>query len=450
MSRARWLLVGLLVAELVGGGFAAARRMNRVTPPVPDLADVDPVSAGEFRALIDHCHTAADWAKLGEAYLANGFFPEGEACLRQACQLDPESAETLFKHAFALERIGRIDEANDRYAAAIAHHHPRSADCWYYTGRNHLRLERGGPAAEAFERAGTLPGARFDRGVAIAGGGRRGDADAEAARLASEFANAYEPVSLRYRLAIARNDHTAAAMLADQFARRPRPLPTPFDTETDWIFGLANGFGRAGLFRDAGRDAQEGRFSAAEDKLRGALASRWEPEIADRLAEVAFVLGKREETARVLTEAVDRGGPTYEWLWRLGQAEDALGRPQRALELWQRAERLVSGPRGKELLEDLAGAYERAGQPDRAKPLAARAQLAAGLEALLAGRLDDAVKALTRAGEIDAKLAHAWFALGEAHRLAGRAQEARAAYDHCLKLDSDHGRAARALKLLGG
>jgi tetratricopeptide (TPR) repeat protein len=165
---------------------------------------------------------------------------------------------------------------------------------------------------------------------------------------------------------------------------------------------------------------------------------------------VVFAQRRPDEAERILAEAVERGGPSFELLWRLGQARDALGRPDEALALWERAARIVSGPRGGDLWHDLAARYEQAGQAEKARPLAARAQLAAGLAALEAGKPDEAAKALERAVEVDPRLANAWFALGEAHRLAGRSGDARAAYDRCLQVNPDHGRAIRGLRLLGG
>ena len=452
MTRARafTLLVAVLVIELGIGGVLAARRMNQTEPLVPDLSSVDPVSAAEFRTLAANCKTANDWVKLGEAYLATGFFTEAEACFRQAMILQPNTPEFAFKHGFALERIGRIEEANAAYDTAIQGRHTRLADIWYYVGRNHLRLEQAEPAADAFKRAGNLPGARFELALLYARAGRTEEADAEAAQLATEFSDAYPPVSLRYRLALARHDRQAANAFADQFTRRPLPLPTPFATETQWVFGLADGFGRDRLFRDAGREVQGGRFDVAEANLRQALDARWDPAIADRLAEVVFTQGRQEEAVRILTEAVDRGGPSFELLWRLGQAHDALGRHDQALALWERAARIATGPRARDLWHDLATWYDKAKQPEKAKPLFARAYLIDGTDALTAGRPDAAVKALERAVEADPRLAHAWFALGEAHRFAGRTGDARAAYNQCLKINPYHGRAIRSLELLGG
>jgi predicted Zn-dependent protease len=239
-------------------------------------------------------------------------------------------------------------------------------------------------------------------------------------------------------------------MLADEFARRPRPLRTPFYTEVDWVTGLANGVGRSRVYRDAGRAMQAGRVADAEAGLRKLLAVGWAPEVADRLAEVLFASGRQREASEVLADAVARGGPSYGRRWLLGQAYDATGQPERALETWERATRLATGPWTQGLWQDLANRYDRTGDRDKASTVRAKAHLAAGMYLLDAGKPGEAVPALRQAVDADAGLAHAWYFLGEAHRASQRPADARAAYERCLAINPDHGRARRALKLLGG
>ncbi|HTK75524.1 MAG TPA: hypothetical protein VL371_09720, partial [Gemmataceae bacterium] len=221
--------MAVIFAEWAVGGYAAREHLGRAaTPPVADLTAIDPITADEIRAEIALCHTPEHWAELGVMYFVTGCFPESEACLREASARAPANADFAFKHAYALERLGRLEESNAEYETTVRLEHPRTADCWYYVGKNYLRREQAGPAKAAFERAGALPGARYELALLRARAGEVSQADAEARRLSEEFPAAFEPVSLRYRLALARNDTAAADALADEFARRPEPLRTPF------------------------------------------------------------------------------------------------------------------------------------------------------------------------------------------------------------------------------
>lgn len=449
MTRCQLSLLGLLVIEAAVGAYLVAAHLNQPTPPVPDLAAVDKLTATDIRTLATRCRTADQWARLGEVYLATGFFPEAEACLREAAARNPTSASIAFKHAFALERLGKLPEANTKYEAAVALNHPRTADCWYYIGKNHLRQDNEAAATEAFQRAGDLPGARYELALGNARAGKATDALAEAKRLASEYPTAYPPISLQYRLALARNDASSAAALADAFALKRKPLPTPFDTEVDWVLGTANQVGQNGLFGEAGKAMQTRYFDQAEKLLRSALAADWNPEIADKLADVLFALGKREEAVTHLDEAVERGRPSFELLWRLGQAHAAQNRKAMAVKLWQRAAGMATGPGARDLWQDLAAHHDRVGDTALAKGFAARAALAAGITAFGEGEPGNALQAFKKAVGLDPQLAHAWFWLGEAHRASGQPAEAREAYEHCLQINTNHGRARRAMKLLG-
>jgi len=429
---------------------AFGRLGHVATAPVADLTAIDPITADEIRAKVAPCRTPEQWADLGEDYLVTGFFPEAEACLREAAARAPANAEFAFKHAYALERLGRLVDANTEYETSVRLNSSRAADCWYYIGKNHLRREQSGPASAAFERASASPGARYELALIRAGVGEVARADAEARRLTEEFPAAFEPVSLRYRLALERNDTSAADVLADQFARQPQPLRTPFYTEMEWVTSRANRLGRSRWYHDAGRAIQAGRVEDAESGLRKLLAVGWAPEVADRLAEVLFATGRHQEASEVLAESVARAGPSYGRLWLLGQAYDAIGQTARALETWERAARVATGPWTQGLWQDLARHYDRMGERDKAKAFHAMAHLAAGISFLDAGKPGDAVTALLQAVEANPGLAHAWYVLGEAYRAGQKPADARAAYECCLTIDPNHGRTRRALKILGG
>src|SRR5262245_25801185 len=135
LTRTQWLLAAVIVAEWAILGYIAFDRLRRrATAPVADLAAIDPITAEEIRAKIALCHTPGQWADVGEAYFVTGFFPEAEACLREAAARAPANADFAFKHAYALERLGRLEESNTEYETAVRLEHPRTADCCYYVG----------------------------------------------------------------------------------------------------------------------------------------------------------------------------------------------------------------------------------------------------------------------------------------------------------------------------
>lgn len=273
----------LLLLELVAGALFISHRQLQPGPPLPDLSGLDPLTQAEVEAQITRCRLgarwwnplswrdASAWHQLGEQYLALGYFPEAEACLRQGVTWDRYQAELAFRHAFALERLGRIEAAIRAYEDAQRRGHSRGADIHYYLGKNHLRAEHREAAQAAFQAAGDLAAARYELALLAAEVGQWERAQTLAEQLAQEHPQAYHPAGLLHRLAIWQNDRLAARRWADAFEARPWPLPSPFDREFEWVFRTANSLGRDARFRDAGRQYHAGHLVEAD----GCCARPW-------------------------------------------------------------------------------------------------------------------------------------------------------------------------------
>jgi tetratricopeptide (TPR) repeat protein len=102
----------------------------------------------------------------------------------------------------------------------------------------------------------------------------------------------------------------------------------------------------------------------------------------------------------------------------------------------------------KDLRLLLAEVYERAGERERARAKRAAGLVSTGTALLDSGRLPLAYDVLTQATRLTPESADAWYWLGETCRAGGRTAEAKAAYDRCLQLNPDHGRAARAARFV--
>lgn len=445
LSRFEWLCLLLLTGELLTGMVLAYRQYSRPAPPPVDGSFADALTQAELQEQAASCRTAKDWKQLGTNYLAAGYFPEAEACLREASRRAPAEADYAFAHAFALERLGQIEAAIAAYEEALRRGHHRPADVHYYVGKNHLRLEQTEAAWKAFVNAGDLAAARYERALLAERRQAVDEARHLAEQLARDFPEAYQPAGLLHRLALLRGDIREAAIWADQFNYRPRPLPTPFDHEADWVFRTANGLGRDRLFRDAGRHYQLGQWDQTEQLLRQAQQTVWTPEVADRLADTLFLQGRQAEAQQVLMEILERSGPSWEVLWRIGQIEAGRGRLEEALRYWERAREWATGPLAAELYRDLSEAYQRLQHSERSRQCLGRAHLLQGIQQLDQGQWANAAAELEQAVRLAPELADAWFFLGEARRCNHQEAEARRAYQECLQRQPHHGRATEAL-----
>jgi tetratricopeptide (TPR) repeat protein len=424
-------------------------RWNLPMPPRPDLTYLDSATAEELRAAADSgTRSPEEWAALGEKYLVSGYYPEAEACYREASALRSDDAELAFKHGFALERLGLAAEANARYQGAIALGHPRSPELWYYVGRNRLRLDDADRAADDFRKAGDVPAARLEAAKLLARARRYEEASATLRKLTEEYPRSHVPTTILYRIAVERGDRNEADRLADRFDRQPERLPNPFDTDYDWMEKTRDTLGFRRKMKSA--TAAVGAKTAVEaaKELRDVSAIAWTPDAADHLSELLFRTGRPAEAVRVLEEAIERAGRSFQLVWRLGDAYAAAGRPADARREWERAERFGSGPDLKDLRLLLADVYEQAGEGERARAMRAAGRVPTATALLDAGRLPLAHDVLTQATKLAPESVDAWYWLGETCRAGGRAAEAKAAYERCLQLNPDHGRAARAARFV--
>jgi tetratricopeptide (TPR) repeat protein len=446
MTRASRILLGLIACELVVGGIALGLKLSAPRPPLADLSYLDAITAGELRSLVANDRTPEDWRKLGETYMATGYFRESEACHRMAVERDPANAEAVQQWALSLERLGDLDAANAAYLRAARLDPARSANCAYFIARNKLRQEDLVGAREALLDAGDVPAARYALARLLVGEGRRDEAAAILEKLAREFPSAQQPWLMLHRLELAEQRPREAADAADRQDAASVQLPSPFDADFERLRKVREQFGLQGRWGEGRRMVEEANAAAAEPMLRDALDARFDAFPADWLAEAWFQQGRAEAAAGLQQEIIERHGPNVEYLERLGDTLDALHRKEEARAAWLRAAQLSFGPPLRDVHGKLAASLAAAGQEQLATRHLALAAQAAGIGELRASNLDKAEQALREAVRLDPQLAHAWYYLGEAARQRGEIEAARTAYEQCLSVQPHHGRAADRLE----
>lgn len=456
MTARRPTITALLAAVLVAEGVAVAVHWRGLAavpatgePPafLADDALGDAEALRSIRALARDPATADDWYRLAEALLATGLFREAEHAAGESLRLRPGDERLLFVHGFTLERLGLIEEANDRYRQAIATDGPRTDDYRYFVARNHLRLGRVEDALAWFEAAGSLPAARLERARLALRSGDVDTADTLLHGLLGQHPDAIPVWALLVRLALARGDTTAVEAASVRFSHARGRLPNPLDREVDWLVGVDRGLGRRRLLAEGIEAATAGRLREAESVLRMSLAAGWTPEAADTLAAVLSNDGRIDEAEAVLADAVARAGPDARLLGRLGQVRAARGDVRDAVAIWERGLRTETGAKAADLCADLAARLRQEGRVADARAVEARGSEAAVRAALDAGDAREAVAASRAAITAAPERAHVWFLRGEALLATGDTAAARTAFARCLELDPHHGRATLALRV---
>jgi tetratricopeptide (TPR) repeat protein len=447
VTRVQLALCALIATELAGGTFILLRPRIRPVPPVPEFAYLDPLVAEQIRDRVAKCNTPDDWAALGELYLAVGCFPEAEACYRYAAEQEPERGDRAYQWGFALERIGKLEEANAAYARAIGKGTPPDEHCHYFIARNHLRMENAAEAQTAFAKAGKYPAARYELARIAARSGNTTEAITILDSLIAEQPQMRQPYLLRHRIEVLRDSPTAASY-GDRANRARAKLATPFDNEWARLEDVYFRFGTTAELKAAEQLVGTRRFPEAETKLRAILAKEWNASALDLLAEIELQKQRPAEAVRLLREAIDRDGPSVHLLTRLGDAHEANRDMKLAVQAWTQATELGIGASVKNLHYRLGEHYQQAGHANLAKWHSSRAFLAAGHELFWKGDYANALPAFTEATQVEPTLAEAWYYVGEANRVLNKPDAARTAYTKCLQLNANHGRALAGLALL--
>jgi len=242
------ILVGILCAEFLWGGWAVTQRLMHTAPPSlqinPEFLNthdalrkrVVPLQQQLVSAVLADQSPVA-WLDLGSLYLVAGQYPQAELCFRVAKTMDPNSYDITCALGASLDMLGRTSEAIDQYqhASRFAEGRQREA-CFYLIGKNYLRQEDPENAIKAFQEVYTFLPASYELVKLFLRTGKIDRAAAEIRILEHNRPNAMETYMLKSRIADALGEPTVAAqqrVLADAATRRVAYAPLQ-DFSTDF------------------------------------------------------------------------------------------------------------------------------------------------------------------------------------------------------------------------
>jgi tetratricopeptide (TPR) repeat protein len=445
----QWVLALVVLAELSAGGWVAWNRLSLVRFPTFDPSRTDRLTAADIAELrlSSRPERAADWRRLAEVYMAYGYPAEAEACYAQAAAMDPEEPETRYEWGLCLAHLGRIEESIDALRQAAQRSHPRRADCWYFIGRNYLRLEEPKVAEQAFREAGDLPGAQLELAKLEIRSGRPEAAVARLQPLQQRQPRDTEPHLHRARAEELLGNAAAAAKYYDLADHAPDRIRTPLDRESERWYETRQTIGIDLRWLDANELLRREDPALAIAKTRDLLDVKWNARAAEALTIKAIQDQRLEEAEELVYELAQQEGNTLAVLELQGDVSVARGRPEQARDCWERAIR-VGGVDPQDIYKKLAAFYDWNKDPKRSRQYVALDHYVTGTQALWRADLPAAIKELEAAVAVDPDLADAWYYLGEARRLSGDPSLAYPAYGRCLAAAPDHARARTALKRL--
>ena len=460
MNVLRNLLIALITLEMVGFGYLAWQRGQRVTPRLPAVQFDDPLILNELEQLARRAETggSAEWQELGEALLGQGHYTHAEAAFAQAVKLDPQNARAEFARAFCLDRTGRIAESNTHYerSAAIATSNQQSVigspeHCAYQIARNALRLEDAETAEKMFaEQLAFFPSA-YQYAKLLVRSGRFEQARTIIDDNLADYPQSLKFMSLRLAVCEALGDTVGAAKAEQALDRSEYRIPIDFNTSFVTPFNERHGMAHEAL--QCARLSEEGQNDALFDHVEKLIATLSESNhigvyrLKKNVIEIEFQRKNPDSMLAWIKELNELGIHDADLLQMKGAALSLKGDRDAAAQLWLTAARMSPNvPLHLKLSEYFT---EKGDEPN--------ARFHAGEAALLetkihywGNQIPAARQAVERAKQISPENAPAWYYSGEIHLAQGETQAALTDYQKCIGLAPTHGTAHRRIRQLSG
>jgi tetratricopeptide (TPR) repeat protein len=443
----RRVLIVVLTLEFALGAVAIGWRLTRPAFPEANLDRLPVSTAADIRRLQQQVRTdrPAAWTKLGQAYLAYGYFPQAEACLKRAATLSPRDFVAVYGQAYSLDRMGKLTEAEARFRdAAELTRDEQAANCWYHIGICRLRRDDPQQAERAFLRAEDryAPAVHARAKLLIRAGN-----SSEALELI-DVLRIHVPLDIQTEMLAVQawRELGDAAELSRAAERAERSqLQLQLTDHWEFLYPIRSQYGLMAELAHGRALAEQGQLSEAA-RLHATLLAKERPddteEMLERAAHLHLRAGQVNEAIEILLRLQKRMSLPPSAMHLLGDLLNSTQRIEDAIAMWESANRLRPDSRSYRLL---SAAHRQMKDESQAERNLGHAALASGMDAYRANQLPVALEELQNARQILTDDARPLFYLGETYRALGENDKARAAFEECLKLDPDHGRALERL-----
>ncbi|QDT93724.1 tetratricopeptide repeat protein [Gimesia algae] len=451
------LLLILLVAELGYCGYLIAERLARPIPVLPEAKYIDPLLMADYRELAAEAESGSsrEWIRLGQAFLGQGFYGYAENCFRQAARIDPDDALAQASYAFCLERTGRMQvstreyEKLEAYSAKTDTPFASPRHYLYAIGRNYLREENVEKAEEIFRKNNGFPPADYQLAKLLVRSGR-----AEEALPYIERNLAATPYSLIFNQlqaqALESLGRLAEAKQAeDRLERAMYQIPLNFNTDFLTPYSKRHGIQKeVEAYNQLLERNDMDHLAKKLDEVLELMSERRIPQYKATLIsmlEVEFQRKNPERMLKLIQKLKEFGVENAETLQFEAGAYLLSGDMEKAVPLLQRV--LEMSPT-IEVHQTLADYYDQQKNTEKRDYHQAKIALLFAMINFRNNQLKPAEEAIVRSVELNPLDPQTWFYYAEIKRVLGDQASAKEAYQKCLKLNPNHGRASRELALL--
>jgi len=448
VNRLTKLFALLLVAEAIVIGI---RFWNRTPLPEVPWEQLDPAVAAEIRVIEDSLNPrqAADWSEMGDVYRTFGLFPQASHCYGKAAALQQDNPYNSYTWAVCRELMGEIRPAIELFQRAKSGFDVATGDAQapafstyssLNIGQCLLKEGRLANAEQSLKEALPLPKAGLLLGRILARTGRAGEATTILSDVLKDYPNDLT-ANLLMSYAEAELGRGTSALDYRERALRGSPLIPVWDITYPAIRKRRENMGTLGWYARSQALQAKGNLAGAMEESKHALGTLWTEDYALLLARQHLMKGDVPAALALVTNCFSSVGAGPESLGVLGSALAQSGKGTEARTAWRQACDMGGNFHG-----ELAESFEKSGLKDQATVESGLALFARGKGAFLRNDLPAALQDLEPAAKAAPESAIVWFYLGEARRFTGDRDGAREAYQRCLKLQPNHGRAFAALQ----
>jgi len=446
------LVIAIGLAGLIGfrfyenGGFSAPiqSRVNKL-----ERGNRDAIRALE--AKLDP-RSQSDWVNLGQIYTTYALMPEAEYCFQRAVALGSLSLEQQFKYGICLSRRGKLEKAIAVLLPVSKSNNELAVHANLQIGFDYLRLNKRDEARAALNNARTdgiaklslarilIREDRVTEAIEVLDGLIQTNPNSMRAHQMRSWAFEILGDEQEARISYDLSMHTSGMVMI-------HPLSRSWDEETVGRMGAAQHLTASSVAlqqHEYDRAIKEGELALE------LIAPLWRPGYGIQMIQSHMANENPTEALAYLAKWLVHDGESAQ-LWELaGDAFLARGDAGQAEAAWLRgaqvrASRSVTA--NAEACRKLADLYATQGKTDLAVLYTGWHQFESGRLQWRDNHIREAIVLFTQASVQLPDEDRVWFYLAEAHRAMNDRAAAREAYQKCLAIDENHGRARVGLEL---
>lgn len=445
------VLISVITLEILAGGFVCWRQSQRFEPPIVNFGKLDEETAEAIQSLQVKARSgnAAKWRELGEAYLGSGYYTAAEECFGIAVLQSPDDLRSKYSRGFCMERTGRTSDAIP-VLTAVAEANTADAElvwtCWYQIGRCYLREENPKEAEVAFRKSLDFSPAVYQLAKLLIRTNKAGEALALIDEQLELFPNDVKFLQLKGKAAASLGDTKTVLEMRDREDRAEYLVEMEYGGK--FIGALSSRFGLGSRLSRAMTLKYEGSAEQQRSALNGALEiirkqQFWNyRSVFVAMAELQTEIGNFDEAQQVIEEIRKFSADGPELLKLEGQAHIATGQTEKAMEVLSRALRMKPDVN---ILTEL-----KVVTTDGAARVRIQAEeiFRLGLAEFNRNHVENSLPYFEEATQLNPNHAQYFYYLGDCQRLLGNQMASEEAFNACLKLAPEHGRAIQHRAML--